>query len=155
MSPEELSSEAYAPSLGEGLRVGDICKAVALPDLSAPGLFKSDDEPDRRLLAARFTYVVVVAVYEGYATVVPLMLAEGASDEDAFEALAANAEDERRWMLVPPLEEYWQEPALAMFFMAHTVLEESLLDRRVARMHPPGREVVGRRFARAFQDDGD
>lgn len=153
MSPDELDSEAYARSLGEGIRVGDICQAVGVPDLTEPGLFRTDEEPDRPLLAGRFIYALVVSVYEGYATVVPLMVAEGVGDEEAFAALIRTGEDARRWMLVPPLEGYWDEDALALFFMAHTLHQESLLDRRVARMHPPARETVARRFARAFSDD--
>src|ERR1700759_4787482 len=155
MIPDELSSEAYAPSLGGGLRVGDICEAVGVPNLEKPELFRTDEDPECPLLAARFIYALVVSVYDDYATVVPLMVSEGVSDPPAFEALLNTAEDEQRWMLIPPLEAYWDQPALAFFFMAHTLRQGSLLDRRVASMHPRSRETVAQRFARSFVEDDE
>jgi hypothetical protein len=157
MTPDglDLAPEAYAPITGEDIRVGDICKAVALPDLADPKLYTADDLPGRALVAVQPGYALVVAAYEIYATVVPVMVAEAVSDEHAFEALVSTGEDARHWMRLPSLESAWHQDAVALFFIPHTLLKESLLDRRVASMHEQAREVVARRFARAFSGDGD
>ncbi|MGO9321145.1 MAG: hypothetical protein ACLQBY_10140 [Solirubrobacteraceae bacterium] len=154
MGPAELDSESYAPPFGD-IHAGDICRAVALPDLEQPRLFRTDEEPRRPLIAGRFQYVVVVATYEEYATVVPVMVADGVSDAEAFAALVATGAEERPWMRLPSLAGTWEQDAIALLFMPHTLVQECLLDRRVAGMHRPARELVARRFARAFQDDGD
>jgi hypothetical protein len=157
MTPDglDLAPEAYAPIAGEDIRVGDICKTVALPDLADPELYETDDLPGRALVAVQPGYALVVAAYEIYATVVPVMVAEAVSDERAFEALVSTGDDAGHWMRLPALESAWPEDAVALFFMPHTLLQESLLDGRVASMHPHAREVVARRFARAFSGDGD
>ncbi len=155
MSFDEIDSDAYALSLGEGVRVGDICEAVALPDLAEPQLFRTDEQPYRPLIAGRMGYALVVAVYEEYVTVVPIMVAEGVEDRAAFDALVRTAENASRWMRVPPPAEHWEQDGIALFFMPHTLSAEGLVNRRVARMDPPAREIVAARFAHALSSDGD
>jgi hypothetical protein len=158
MTPDELdlAPEAYAPLASDEVRAGDVCRAVGLPDLSEAELsFSSDDLPGRQLIPVQPGYALVVATYEIYATVVPVMVAESVTDEGAFNALVATGDDAPRWMRLPPLEGSWPQDAVALFFIPHTLLGETLLERRVASMHPHARSIVERRFARSLSDHDD
>jgi hypothetical protein len=154
MSPElpELPAQPYVPESGE-LRPGDVCAAVALLDLDEGELCTSPDAPERLLAPVRINYVVVLAVYEGYATLAPVAVADAVDDGGSLAAIAESSSHERRWLALPPLPGEWDEVAVAFFFLVQTVAAEPLLERRVASMREHEATVLQARFAIAFAGD--
>jgi hypothetical protein len=151
----DLSAEAYAPIAASDVRVGDICAGIGLPDLADTNLYETQDLPGRLAVAARIVYALVVSLYEGYVVVVPITTADVASDQAQFAAVVASGHDARWWMRLPALEDAWPQDAVALLFMPQTLADEAVVNKRMAAMHPPAREIVARRFSRALSGDGD
>jgi len=137
------------------LRPGDVCAAVALPDIDNGFLCTSEDAPGRLLAPVKISYVVVLAVNEGYATVAPIAVSHAVDDASALAALIESSPRERRWLRLPPLPGEWDEDSVAFFFLVQTVGAEQLLERRVSSMGEGEARVLRARFALAFGSDGD
>jgi hypothetical protein len=148
----DLPEGAYAPVTAHHVvRVGDICHGVGLPDQEDWRFYDTDDLPERFLVLVEILYVLVVSVYREYAVVAPIMTADVAADRDQFAALVDSGRNTSRWMRLPPLATAWRQDAVALLFMPQTLVEDALVDKRLAAMHPAASNIVSRRFARAFQ----
>lgn len=134
------------------VQVGDVHPRILLPYLEAvEGRYDPGSNPPEYFLEARFTHVLVIAHYGGYALIAPIALLAVASDADAFKLVAKAGRDAPHWVRLPPLGGAWNTDAVALLFKAQAVLAARLRRDRIASMSDEATSRLKRRVARAFE----
>jgi hypothetical protein len=141
-------STIYRPPTGE-IRPGEICEAVVLAD--PDGDVTVDESAPGFSLRGIPSFVLVLAISDDYALVAPIGTADGTSDPRSFRQLVECDDGTGLWLRIPELDGIWDEPALAILSIVHTIHIRRLEDRRVTGMHPDARTVVQERTKQIFE----
>jgi hypothetical protein len=133
----------------QDVHVGDACRSVVLPLTDVPAQF--DNGPPRRYwLEANPSFALVIRVFESYAVVAPVAIAEVTGNEELFEVVLESARSVRDLVRLPALGSAWGSPAIAVLSKPHTLRTEVLKFLRVASMRDDACGQLEQRVARAF-----
>ena len=135
-----------------GLGVGDVCGAVPLPKLEEGAELATDPEPPRRYwVEAQISFALVLGVYDVYAALAPISVADTAPDADDFATLVETGRSAKELVRLPELYGHWSGDAVTLLFCPHTRLVAEVEPLREASMTSDARDRLRQRIARAFE----